>query len=211
MAGPYQLVAEMGRVLLGVAPIFRTRFRREVEASRRVSGAYTAAVVDADADADANAPPPWLASVFVPGPSLREVVETVTPLPPESAARLAAGLAAALAAGPQDPALPPGSGASAAVAVPLALDRFSGSSAKGASGEPSSPSASTSRTASPSASRSGSPASERTSRFTVSEQLATTEGKLHSRSARTARCSRLTPGSKGSRCGTPAAARRSTP
>ncbi|MGW3563392.1 WD40 repeat domain-containing serine/threonine protein kinase [Streptomyces sp. NPDC000941] len=116
VAGPYRLVAElgrggMGRVLLGVAPDgrlvavkvvrsqfveddgFRTRFRREVEASRKVSGAYTAAVVDADADA----PLPWLASVFVPGPALGQVVENVAPLPPESTVRLAAGLAAALA------------------------------------------------------------------------------------------------------------------
>ncbi|MFE5594913.1 protein kinase [Streptomyces sp. NPDC056549] len=114
--GPYRLVAElgrggMGRVLLGVTPDgrlaavkvvrsqfveddgFRTRFRREVKASRRVSGAYTAAVVDADADA----PLPWLASVFVPGPPLSEVVENVGPLPAKTAARLAAGLAAALA------------------------------------------------------------------------------------------------------------------
>ncbi|MFF5767024.1 protein kinase [Streptomyces tanashiensis] len=113
--GPYRLVAElgrggMGRVLLGVTPDgrlaavkvvrsqfveddgFRTRFRREVEASRLVSGAYTAAVVDADADA----PLPWLASVFVPGPPLSEVVQSVGVLPAKSAVRLAAGLAAAL-------------------------------------------------------------------------------------------------------------------
>ncbi|MFB7906057.1 WD40 repeat domain-containing serine/threonine protein kinase [Kitasatospora sp. NPDC056076] len=113
--GSYRLVAElgrggMGRVLLGVAPDgrlvavkvvrsqfveddgFRTRFRREVEASRRVSGAYTAAVIDADADASL----PWLASVFVPGPSLADVVETTGPLPTEAVVRLAAGLAAAL-------------------------------------------------------------------------------------------------------------------
>ncbi|MFI8962631.1 WD40 repeat domain-containing serine/threonine protein kinase [Streptomyces sp. NPDC053493] len=115
-AGPYRLVAElgqggMGRVLLGVAPDgrlvavklvraqftedagFRSRFRREVEASRRVSGAYTAAVLDADADA----PQPWLASVFVPGPPLSEVVATAGLLPPQAALRLAAGLATALA------------------------------------------------------------------------------------------------------------------
>ncbi|MGY0056684.1 WD40 repeat domain-containing serine/threonine protein kinase [Streptomyces sp. LZ34] len=116
VAGPYRLVAElgrggMGRVLLGVAPDgrlvavkvvrsqfveddgFRTRFRREVEASSKVSGAYTAAVVDADADA----PLPWLASVFVPGPALGQAVENVAPLTPETTVRLAAGLAAALA------------------------------------------------------------------------------------------------------------------
>jgi hypothetical protein len=100
----------MGRVLLGCAPDgrlvalkqvhpqfahddgFRARFRREVAASRKVSGAYTAAVIDADVDA----PTPWLASVFVPGPSLREVVDALGGLPAESARRLAAGLATAL-------------------------------------------------------------------------------------------------------------------
>ncbi|MFC9268261.1 protein kinase [Streptomyces zhihengii] len=115
-AGPYRLIAElgrggMGRVLLGVAPDgrlaavkvvrsqfvedegFRSRFRREVEASSRVSGACTAAVVDADADA----PLPWLASVFVPGPALSTAVADTGPLPAGAAARLAAGLATALA------------------------------------------------------------------------------------------------------------------
>ncbi|MFD0632505.1 serine/threonine-protein kinase [Catenulispora yoronensis] len=73
-------------------PGFRERFRREVNASRRVSGAYTAAVVDADAEAEL----PWLATVFVPGPSLREAVDAAGPLPGPAALRLAAGLAAAL-------------------------------------------------------------------------------------------------------------------
>lgn len=114
-AGPYRLLAElgrggMGRVLLGSAPDgrlvavkqvharfaadagFRARFRREVAASRKVSGAYTAAVMDADADAEI----PWLASVFVNGPSLGATVEEAGPLPEESVRRLAAGLATAL-------------------------------------------------------------------------------------------------------------------
>ncbi|MGW5355043.1 WD40 repeat domain-containing serine/threonine protein kinase [Streptomyces sp. NPDC004031] len=113
--GPYRPVAAlgeggMGRVLLAVSPDgrlvavklvheqlvhepgFRDRFRREVTASRRVAGAYTAAVLDADADAAT----PWLASVFVPGPALREVVERTGPLDPPAVVRLAAGLAAAL-------------------------------------------------------------------------------------------------------------------
>ena len=69
------------------------RFRREVDASRSVSGAYTAAVVDAAPDA----PTPWLASVFVPGPkSLDDTLQTLGPLPEKSVLRLAAGLATAL-------------------------------------------------------------------------------------------------------------------
>lgn len=113
--GRYRILAElgrggMGRVLLGTGQDgrlvavklvraqlvedddFRTRFRREVAASRKVSGAYTAAVVDADADAQT----PWLASVFVPGPSLADVIDKAGRLPADAAARLAAGLAAAL-------------------------------------------------------------------------------------------------------------------
>ncbi|MFG6191568.1 serine/threonine-protein kinase [Nonomuraea sp. JJY05] len=115
--GRYRLIAElgrggMGRVFLGSGPDgrlaaikrvraefaeddeFRARFGREVEASRKVSGAYTAAVIDADV----HAPTPWLASVFVPGPSLREAVDAVGALPERSVPRLAAGLATALMA-----------------------------------------------------------------------------------------------------------------
>ncbi|MEU9041650.1 MULTISPECIES: serine/threonine-protein kinase [unclassified Kitasatospora] len=114
--GPYRVLAElgrggMGRVLLGAAPDgrlvavkqvhdrfaaddgFRARFRREAGASRRVSGAYTAAVMDADVDA----PTPWLASVFVVGPSLGAAVEAAGPLPADAVHRLAVGLATALA------------------------------------------------------------------------------------------------------------------
>ncbi|MGY5045165.1 protein kinase domain-containing protein [Streptomyces sp. 900105755] len=47
-------------------PVFRARFRQEIEAARRVSGAFTAPVLDADPDA----PAPWMATQYVPGPSL---------------------------------------------------------------------------------------------------------------------------------------------
>jgi hypothetical protein len=100
----------MGRVLLSSGPDgrlvaiklvheifvrdtgFRERFRREVASSRRVSGAYTAPVIDADADATV----PWLASVFVYGPSLYQAVQHGGVLAEEPALRLAAGLATAL-------------------------------------------------------------------------------------------------------------------
>ncbi|MFF4325061.1 serine/threonine-protein kinase [Streptomyces sp. NPDC001591] len=113
--GKYRTIAElgrggMGRVLLSSAPDgrlvalkqvrsqfveddgFRARFRREVDASRKVSGAYTSAIIDADADA----PEPWLTSEFVPGPSLQHAVATVGALPEESVLRMTAGLASAL-------------------------------------------------------------------------------------------------------------------
>lgn len=49
---------------------FRRRFQHEVTAAQRVQGLYTAPVVDADA----TAPLPWLATAYVPGPSLRQAV-----------------------------------------------------------------------------------------------------------------------------------------
>jgi hypothetical protein len=73
---------------------FRNRFAREVAAARAVSGMYTAPVVGAGLDDD----PPWLATAFVPGPSLSDVVSTHGPLPEAATWRLAAGLAEALGA-----------------------------------------------------------------------------------------------------------------
>ncbi|MQY30312.1 serine/threonine-protein kinase [Nocardia aurantia] len=102
----------MGRVLLGAGPDgrlvaikqihphlvaegdFRARFRREVQISARVSGAFTAAVVDFEIDSEF----PWLASVFVPGLSLDRAVTEYGPMPEEQLLTLAVGLAAALQA-----------------------------------------------------------------------------------------------------------------
>jgi len=115
LVGRYRLVARlgaggMGQVFLGFSPAgrpmavkvvhadlardraFRDRFRREVAAARKVSGAYTAAVVDAG-EGDL----PWLATTLVAGPSLADTVEQHGPLPEISVWRLAAGLAEALA------------------------------------------------------------------------------------------------------------------
>ncbi|MFI5666969.1 serine/threonine-protein kinase [Streptomyces sp. NPDC051704] len=73
-------------------PTFLRRFRREVEAARRVRGAYTAELIDADADGV----PPWLATVYVPGPSLSEAVARRGPLPVPAVLWLVAGVAEAL-------------------------------------------------------------------------------------------------------------------
>ncbi|WP_418958415.1 protein kinase domain-containing protein [Streptomyces tritici] len=73
-------------------PEFRARFRQEVAAARRVSGAFTAPVVDADPDAAR----PWMATLYVPGPTLAEQVRRSGPLSPAELRRLTAGLAEAL-------------------------------------------------------------------------------------------------------------------
>ncbi|MEV4258378.1 serine/threonine-protein kinase, partial [Spirillospora sp. NPDC049652] len=65
-----------------------------IESARRVGGFHTAPVVDADPDA----PEPWLATAFVPGPSLRRVVAERGPLARDGLRALAAGLAEGLAA-----------------------------------------------------------------------------------------------------------------
>src|SRR5260370_20595783 len=102
----------MGRVFLGLSaggrrvavkvicgelaadPEFRIRLGREVAAARRVSGLFTALVVDADVDG----PVPWLATAFVAGPSLSEAVTDYGPMSARSALALAAGLAEGLSA-----------------------------------------------------------------------------------------------------------------
>ncbi|MGW7365583.1 protein kinase domain-containing protein [Streptomyces sp. NPDC054841] len=73
-------------------PEFRARFRQEVAAARRVSGAFTASVVDADPDAER----PWMATLYVPGPTLADQVKRSGPMAPAELRRLTAGLAEAL-------------------------------------------------------------------------------------------------------------------
>ncbi|MGW3100872.1 serine/threonine-protein kinase [Streptomyces sp. NPDC001100] len=115
--GPYRIAGRlgsggMGWVYLGRSPAgrevavkvvrpelaaeseFRERFAREVAAARLVSGAYTAAVVDADTEAEL----PWLATMYVPGPSLAEAVRADGPLPEAQVRRLGAFLVEALQA-----------------------------------------------------------------------------------------------------------------
>ncbi|CAM4239800.1 serine/threonine-protein kinase [Nocardiopsis rhodophaea] len=115
--GPYRLHHRlggggMGQVFLGRSPggrtvavkvvrpeladdaEFRRRFASEVKAAREVPAFYTAPVVDADPDAD----PPWLATAYIPGPSLHQAVDDHGPLSTVSVAFLGAGLAEGLAA-----------------------------------------------------------------------------------------------------------------
>jgi Protein kinase domain len=113
--GPFVLVGllgagAMGRVYLGRSTAgrlvavktikieladeagFRARFAHEVAAARQVSGVFTAAVVAADPEADM----PWLATAYVPAPSLSQLVAECGPLPVPAVRWLAAGCAEAL-------------------------------------------------------------------------------------------------------------------
>ncbi|CAO5233124.1 serine/threonine-protein kinase [Frankia sp. AgKG'84/4] len=115
--GGYQLAARIGAGGMGVVylstdpagrplaikvisprvagePDFRRRFRREVTAARAVGGACAVRVVAADSEA----PRPWLATEYVAGASLAEVVEAEGPLPAAMLDALALGLAEALQA-----------------------------------------------------------------------------------------------------------------
>ncbi|AAZ54094.1 hypothetical protein JCM3263A_26670 [Thermobifida fusca] len=115
--GPYRLVSRlgaggMGQVFLARSPggrpvvvkvilpeyanddEYRIRFAREVEAARRVGGFHTAQVIDADPTAD----PPWMATAYIPGPSLRKAVTERGPLYGNNLRTLAAGLVEGLAA-----------------------------------------------------------------------------------------------------------------
>ena len=115
--GEYRLRAQlgaggMGRVYLGLSPAgravaikvvhpdlasdadFLRRFAQEVAAARAVSGIYTAPVVASGL----NERSPWLATAFVPGPPLDQVVEENGPLPEQALWPLLAGLVEALQA-----------------------------------------------------------------------------------------------------------------
>ncbi|WKX11105.1 endo alpha-1,4 polygalactosaminidase [Streptomyces sp. NL15-2K] len=71
---------------------FRTRFRQEIAAARQVSGAFTAPVVDADPDAEQ----PWMATLYVRGRTLSDVVAKDGPLSGRELRGLALGLVEAL-------------------------------------------------------------------------------------------------------------------
>ncbi|MGW1405788.1 serine/threonine-protein kinase [Streptomyces sp. NPDC002403] len=75
-------------------PRFRERFRKEVEAARKVGGFHTAALVDADPDAER----PWMASAYVEGPTLADEITRRGRLTEAELWRLTAELAEALKA-----------------------------------------------------------------------------------------------------------------
>ncbi|MFJ5274637.1 protein kinase [Streptomyces sp. NPDC088358] len=113
--GRYRLVGRlgeggMGRVYLARSPGGRpvavkvindhlrhdehalSRFRREVETLGTVRSAYTASLIDAELDT----PPYWLATEYVPGPTLHAAVMTDGPLPADLARIMLAALAEGL-------------------------------------------------------------------------------------------------------------------
>jgi Protein kinase domain len=115
--GPYHLVGQLGhgglgpvflgrspggatvavkviRAELAADPWFRTQFRAEIDAARKVNGAFVTPVADADLDGDV----PWLATEYVVGRSLAETVRERGPLPYGPLVALAAGLAEGLVA-----------------------------------------------------------------------------------------------------------------
>ncbi|MFD2421851.1 WD40 repeat domain-containing serine/threonine protein kinase [Amycolatopsis pigmentata] len=90
--GGRPLAIKLVRDELAAESEFRQRFRREVVAAQRVSGWYTAQVVDFDTECAQ----PWLATAYVAGLSLREAVTGAGSLPEHTVWLLAAGLAEAL-------------------------------------------------------------------------------------------------------------------
>ncbi|CAM5563476.1 hypothetical protein SAVIM338S_04686 [Streptomyces avidinii] len=73
-------------------PEFRRRFQQEVRSAQRVQGLYTAPVIDSDTEGSE----PWLATAYVPGPSLAHAVSLHGGLPPRSVLLLIVGVAEAL-------------------------------------------------------------------------------------------------------------------
>ncbi|MFE5397425.1 serine/threonine-protein kinase [Streptomyces sp. NPDC056568] len=87
------VAVKLVRTELAAQEEFRQRFRQEVESARRVGGYWTAPVLDADTEAAV----PWVATGYVAGPSLQQVVgHDHGALPERSVRTLAAGLAHAL-------------------------------------------------------------------------------------------------------------------
>ncbi|MFF9146931.1 bifunctional serine/threonine-protein kinase/ABC transporter substrate-binding protein [Streptomyces sp. NPDC014861] len=74
-------------------PAFRERFRREARTAERITGRWVVRVLGSDPEARE----PWLATEYVPGPSLAEAVALHGPLPEAAVRAFGARLADALA------------------------------------------------------------------------------------------------------------------
>ncbi|HEV2634041.1 MAG TPA: protein kinase [Actinocrinis sp.] len=72
--------------------VFRARFAKEVAAVRAVTGGHTPALIDADTEAGR----PWIATAYVPGPSLAQAVDLDGPLPEPLVLALGGAIAEAL-------------------------------------------------------------------------------------------------------------------
>ncbi|MFI7005901.1 serine/threonine-protein kinase [Streptomyces sp. NPDC050145] len=92
--GGRAVAVKVARPELAADAHFRERFRAEVAAARSVGGFHTAQVVDADPEAAA----PWLATAYIPGPTLSRLLENEGPRDEDGLKRLGAALAEALAA-----------------------------------------------------------------------------------------------------------------
>ncbi|MHC3818900.1 serine/threonine-protein kinase [Streptomyces sp. DT9] len=92
--GGRAVAVKVARPELASDPHFRERFRAEVAAARSVGGFHTAPVVDADPAAEA----PWLATAYVPGPTLAGLLDAEGPMDEARLRLLGAALAEALEA-----------------------------------------------------------------------------------------------------------------
>lgn len=87
-----RVALKLVRADLADDPMFRARFRREVDAVRRVRGDRVARLIEADADADQ----PYLVVEFVDGPTLNQAVTEAGPMRGERLVAFAAALAEAV-------------------------------------------------------------------------------------------------------------------
>ncbi|MER6677650.1 serine/threonine-protein kinase [Streptomyces sp. NPDC000983] len=90
--GGRAVALKVARPELTADPGFRERFRAEVAAARAVGGFHTAHVVDADVHGD----PQWLATAYIPGPTLAARLAAEGPMDEPRLRGLAAALAEAL-------------------------------------------------------------------------------------------------------------------